>query len=122
MEISGKVIAVLEPQTFVSQRNGNTYVTNVFVIETSGQYQKKIAFKVLGADRFSQMGIVLGHTYNVSFDVDSREWNGRWFTDCVAWRVQDLDSQPPAQSYSSQSQPRQESAPIPTQPDDDVPF
>lgn len=121
MEISGKVIAVLEPQTFVSQRNGNTYVTNVFVIETSGQYPKKIAFKVLGADRFSQMGIVLGHTYNVSFDVDSREWNGRWFTDCVAWRVQDLDSHQPAQSYSSQAR-RQESAPIPPQQEDDVPF
>ena len=122
MEKSGKVIAVLEPQTFVSQRNGNTYVTNVFVIETGGQYPKKIAFKVLGADRFSQMGVVLGHTYNVSFDVDSREWNGRWFTDCVAWRVQDLDGQQPAQSYSSQPQQRQESAPIPPQTDDDVPF
>ena len=91
MEIQGKVIAILEPQRFVSQKNGNEYVITVFVIKTQGQYPKKVAFKVMGEDKFNQMGIVVGGTYNVSFDVESREWQGKWFTECQAWRTQRVD-------------------------------
>ena len=93
MEIQGKVIVILEPQRFVSQKNGNEYVTTVFVIETPGQYPKKVAMKVMGEDKFKQMGIVMGGTYNVSFDVESREWKGKWFTECQAWRTQRVDGQ-----------------------------
>ena len=90
-DITGKVIAILEPQRFVSKKNGNEYVTTVFVIETQGQYPKKVAMKVMGEDKFKQMGIFMGGTYNVSFDVESREWNGKWFTECQAWRTQRVD-------------------------------
>lgn len=93
MEIQGKVIAILEPQRFVSQKNGNEYVTTVFVIETPGQYPKKVAMKVMGEDKFKQMGIVMGGTYNVSFDLESREWKGKWFTECQAWRAVRMDGQ-----------------------------
>ena len=93
MEIQGKIISVLEPQKFVSQKNGNTYVTNQFVIETQGQYPKKVAFKVMGEDKFAQMQIAVGGFYNVSFDVESREWQGKWFTECQAWRAVRMDGQ-----------------------------
>lgn len=94
MEIAVKIIKVLEPQSFVSQKNGNTYVSTIFVGETTnGQYSKKIAFKVMGEDKFAQMGIVMGGTYNVSFDVESREWQGKWFTECQAWRAVRMDGQ-----------------------------
>ena len=97
MEIQGKVIAILEPQRFVSSKNGNEYITTVFVIETPGQYPKKVAMKVMGEDKFKQMGIVMGGTYNVSFDVESREWQGKWFTECQAWRAVRMDAQQPNQ-------------------------
>lgn len=93
MEIQGKIISVLKPQRFVSQKNGNEYVTTVFIIETQGQYPKKVAMKVMGEDKFKQMGIVMGGTYNVSFDVESREWQGKWFTECQAWRAVRMDGQ-----------------------------
>lgn len=93
MEIQGKVVAVLNPQTYTSQKNGNTYVTNQFVIETQGQYPKKVAFKVMGEDKFAQMQIAVGGFYNVSFDVESREWQGKWFTECQAWRAVRMDGQ-----------------------------
>ena len=63
MEIQGRVIAILEPQRFVSKKNGNEYVTTVFVIETPGQYPKKVAMKAMGEDKFKQMGIVMGGIY-----------------------------------------------------------
>ena len=93
MEIQGKVVAVLNPQTYTSQKNGNTYITNQFVIETQGQYPKKVAFKVMGEDKFAQMQIAVGGFYNVSFDVESREWQGKWFTECQAWRAVRMDGQ-----------------------------
>lgn len=127
MEIQGKVIAILEPQRFVSQKNGNEYVTTVFVIETQGQYPKKVAMKVMGEDKFKQMGIVMGGTYNVSFDVESREWQGKWFTECQAWRTQRVDG---TQEQTQQSAPAPAQNPLPEnnggdgdgEQKDDLPF
>lgn len=114
MEIQGKVIAILEPQRFVSQKNGNEYVTTVFVIETQGQYPKKVAMKVMGEDKFNNMGIAMGCTYNVSFDVESREWKGKWFTECQAWRTQLVDGTQ-EQTQQAATQTAQKPAPSPAQ-------
>ena len=105
MEIQGKVIAILEPQRFVSSKNGNEYVTTVFVIETQGQYPKKVAMKVMGEDKFKQMGIAMGGIYNVSFDVESREWKGKYYTECQAWRTQRVDG---TQEQTQQTQTTQQ--------------
>lgn len=105
MEITGKVIAVLEPQVFTSQKNGKTYYTNHFVLENKqGQFTKKILFKVMAEsdEKFRQMGIAVGGTYNVSFDVDAREYKGRWYNEILAWKVMRLDGQ---QSQSVPQQP-----------------
>ena len=72
MEITVKVIAILDAQKFTSQRTGNEYIKNTFVGETQGQYPKKIAFLLFFVDKFKQMNIVVGGNYNVSFDVESR--------------------------------------------------
>lgn len=133
MEIQGKVIAILEPQRFVSSKNGKEYVTTVFVIETPGQYPKKVAMKVMGEDKFKQMGIVMGGTYNVSFDVESREWQGKWFTECQAWRTQRVDGtqEQPQQDTTQTAQkpaPATEQNPLPEnnggdgEQNDDLPF
>jgi len=114
MEIQGKVVAVLNPQSYTSQKNGNTYVTNQFVIETQGQYPKKVAFKVMGEDKFAQMQIAVGGFYNVSFDVESREWKGKWFTECQAWRTQRVDGTQ-EQPQQATTQTAQKPAPAPAQ-------
>ena len=110
MEIQGKVIAILEPQRFVSSKNGNEYVTTVFVIETTGQYPKKVAMKVMGEDKFNQMGIVMGGIYNVSFDVESREWKGKWFTEASAWKAVRIDGAQ-GQQHAQQANTSQAQAP-----------
>ena len=127
MEIQGKVIAILEPQRFVSSKNGNEYVTTVFVIETPGQYPKKVAMKVMGEDKFKQMGIVMGGTYNVSFDVESREWKGKYYTECQAWRTQRVDgTQEQTQQPSPAPTPAPSQAPVAekssSEAKDDLPF
>lgn len=91
MDLQVRIVKILDAQRFVSQKNGETYVKNIFVGETLGQYPKKVAFSVMGEERFKAMNIVVGGSYTVSFDVESREWNGKWFTDASAWRAQSLD-------------------------------
>ena len=91
MEIQVKVVKILDAQRFVSKKDGSEIVKNTFVGETQGQYPKNIAFSVMGADKFAGMAITVGGTYNVSFDVESREWQGKWFTEASAWRAQRMD-------------------------------
>lgn len=122
MEIQGKIISVLKPQRFVSQKNGNEYVTTVFVIETQGQYPKKVAMKVMGEDKFKQMGIVMGGTYNVSFDVESREWQGKWFTECQAWRAVRMDGQQASTNESPSPAPQPQAHNDSNTDDSNLPF
>lgn len=122
MEITVKIKKILEPQSFVSKTNGNTYVTHVFVGEiTNTQYPRKVAFKVLGDDRMRNMGIVVGGTYNISFDVESREWNGKYFTECQAWKAVRIDGQP-QQPPQPTPQPQVTQAPQQAENADNVPF
>lgn len=106
MDIQVKVVKVLETQRFTSQRTGETYVKNIFVGETVGQYPKMVAFSVMGEEKFNSMGIQVGGSYTVSFDVESREWNGKWFTDCSAWRAQRLDGVQAQATPQPQPQPQ----------------
>lgn len=85
MEIQGRVTQVLEEQKGEG-RNG-TWRKNGFVIETQGQYPKNVCIHVWG-DKYDQMPITVGEMVNVSFDVESREWQGKWFTDVKAWKVE----------------------------------
>lgn len=125
MEITVKIEKILEPQSFVSKTNGNTYVTHVFVGEiTNTQYPRIVAFKVLGNDRMANMAIVVGGTYNISFDVESREWNGKYFTECQAWRAVRVDNQQQQQASAPapQPQPTAQQANNNNNNADDVPF
>ena len=80
MEIQGKVIAVLAPREGTS-KTGNPWKVQEYVIETEEQYPKKMCFEVFGNDRISQYAsmLVVGNTVKVSFDIDARQWNDRWF-------------------------------------------
>ena len=87
MEITGKIIAVLPAQGGVSQRTGNPWKSQDYVIETHETYPKKCCFRVFGEDKISQFNIQMGEEMTVSFDIDCHEYQGRWFNDVRAWGV-----------------------------------
>jgi hypothetical protein len=87
MEITGKIIAVLPERGGVS-KTGNEWKMQEYVIETHEQYPKKICFNVFGADKIAQFNIQAGDEMTVSFDINAREYNGRWYNDIRAWRVE----------------------------------
>ena len=115
MEITGKIIAALEPRGGVSQRTGNSWKTQEFVIETHEQYPRKCVFNVFGEDRLREFNIQVGEELTVSFDIDAREFNGRWYNDIRAWRVVRVAPTAVAAAPAAAPQP-QAYAPQPQQP------
>lgn len=87
MEITIKVIKILDSLSGVSQKTGNAWEKHSFVGETEGEFSKAVCFSVMGKDRWEKMSIKVGMKYNVSFDVESREWQGKWFTELSAWKA-----------------------------------
>ena len=94
MELTGKIIAVLPPQSGVSGRTGNPWMSQEFVLETHDQYPRKCCFRVFGEDKIKQFNIQSGEELTVSFDIDASEWQGRWFNRINAWAVNRNVQQP----------------------------
>ena len=95
MEVVGKIIQVLPAQEGVG-RNGNPWKVQPYVLETLDQYPRKVHFEVFGEDRIKQNPCEIDQLVTVSFDIESREFNGRWYTSIRAWRIQQGDTTQPA--------------------------
>ena len=87
MDITGKVIAIMEPRSGVSQRTGNPWMTQDYVIEVPGQFPRKMVFGVFGEERIKMFNIQIGEEITVQFDIDAREYNGRYYNDIRAFNV-----------------------------------
>ena len=87
MELTGKIIAVMEPRGGVSARTGNQWMTQEYVLEVPGQYPKRCLFNVFGEDRIKQFNIQQGEDLTIQFDIDAHEYNGRWFNEIRAYNV-----------------------------------
>ena len=73
MEIQGKIISALPERSGTSQRTGNTWKLQEFVVETHDQYPKKMAFEVFGEDRLQRFNIQVGQEVNIAFDIEGRQ-------------------------------------------------
>ena len=88
MEFTGKIIAILQPKGGVSKSTGNEWKAQEYVIENHDQYPRKMCFEVFGADKIAQFNIQMGEELTVSFDIDARQWQDRWFNSIRAWKVE----------------------------------
>ena len=90
MEVVGKIIQVLPAQEGVG-RTGNPWKVQPYVLETFDQYPRKVHFEVFGEERIKQNPCDIDQVVTVSFDIESREFNGRWYTSIRAWKIQQGD-------------------------------
>jgi hypothetical protein len=83
--LEGKVVQLLVPQTGESSRGA--WKKQDFVIETSENYPKKIS--IVGfqdmADKVAELKE--GDEVKVAINIESREYNSRWYTDVKAWKI-----------------------------------
>lgn len=101
MEITGNIIVALPERSGVTQ-GGKEWKMATYVIETMEQYPKRVAFDVSG-DRIGTFAIQVGEVMTVSFDIDAREHEGRWFNSVRAWNVS-RNAQPMQSGYQQPMQ------------------
>lgn len=121
MELTGRIIAVLPANSGVSQRTGNAWMSQEYVIEVPGTYPRKCMFRILGEDRIKQFNIQMNEELTVQFDIDAHEYNGRWFNEIRAFNISRGVAPAPVAGA-----PVQEAAPVdgpaPVQPATENPF
>lgn len=131
-EITGKIIAVLPTRSGTSAR-GIQWSSQTAVIETHEQYPKRVAFDVLG-DKITEFNLQVGEEVTVSFDINAREFNGKWWNSVNAWQVvrqvgqqapmqggYNMSSQAGAQEAQVAQQAAMVGAPNPTNPSNPFP-
>lgn len=105
----GKIIKALPHKSGVSQSTGNPWEIAEYVAEqTDEQYPKKMLFQISGPDRIKNINLQEGEMVDIHFDVDAREYNGRYYNTITAFRVDRTgQQQAPAQPAPQQSAPQQ---------------
>jgi len=89
MELSGKIIQVLPLQQ--GQSSKGPWQKQDFIIETQDQYPRKICIAVWN-NKFT-VAELEGSIVNVHADAESREYNGKWYTDIKAWKIEKLQQE-----------------------------
>ncbi|MBN1119178.1 MAG: DUF3127 domain-containing protein [Bacteroidales bacterium] len=88
MEIQGKIIQLL-PEQSGTGKNGQ-WRKQEYILETQDQYPRKVCFNLWG-DKIDQNPVKEGDMVKVLFDIESREFNGRWYTDVKGWKIETQD-------------------------------
>ena len=87
LEINGVLTQVLAETT--GQGKAGAWVKRDFVLETTGdKYPKKICFSAWGDKSAEIANYPSGAELKISFEVSSREYNGKWYTDLRAWKIE----------------------------------
>ena len=89
MEIRGKIIVKLPLQSGTSKA-GNPWSKQEYVLETMEAYPKRVHFDFFG-ERANQYPLEVGDLIDLSFDIESREYNGRWYTSIRGWKADKVD-------------------------------
>lgn len=108
MNLKGKVIQVLPEQ--IGQGKNGEWKKQEIIIETEGQYPKKVCVSLWG----DKVGTVLNNaSIDVQLDPESREYNGRWYTELRAWKVESVVGSPQQTTSNKQtSNPQSDDAPF----------
>ena len=126
MELEGRIARKLTVQTGTSARGA--WSKQEFVLEyQDGSFPAQVCMNVWGEDKVRDLEkYQVGDKVKISFNLSSREYNGRWYTDVRAWRIEPAGAVQPAQQYAPAASA---TAPMPTADDmstplsdDDLPF
>ncbi len=124
MEITGKIILAL-PEMSGTSKAGNAWKKREYVLETQDAYPKKVHFDFFG-ERADQYPLNVGDVVRLSFDIESREYNGRWFTSIRGWKSEPAQAAAGAPAATPAGYDIPAAAPAPSigaqANEDDLPF
>ena len=119
LSVKGSIIKILNAESGVSKA-GKEWKKQEFVIETQEQFPRKVCFTLFNEKTDLISGVKSGQEVEVSFNVESREYNGKWFHNINAWKIditqpENLQDAPP--EFRVEDIP-----PEPTDEPNDLPF
>jgi hypothetical protein len=126
LELIGKLVKMLPIQSGTSARGA--WSKQDFILETQEQYPRKVCVAAWGERVNELSSMAEGDMLKVSFNVESREFNERWYTDVKAWRIEKQQAgataTPPAQNVPDAVPPPPADDPFgaSAQEVDDLPF
>ena len=125
INVTGRVLQILPLQQGTSKA-GKPWKSQMFVLETGGQYSRKVPIKLFG-DSVDKFPLQIGQEVTASLDLDGREWEGKWFSEIKAWNIVYAGAQPaPAPTATPQPTPTAQQAtsatPATPQESSDLPF
>ena len=133
LEIEGTLVQKLPVQSGSSARG--PWTKQEFILEyPDGNFTAKACFLAWGQDKVQDLGkYQVGDKVKVSFNLKSREYNGRWYNDLQIWKIAPAGAQPTAQpaapAQPAPQAPAWTQAPAPTLEDmpadtgeEDLPF
>lgn len=107
--ISGQITAILPVQQGVSQRTGQPWMSQEFVLcHEPGQYPKSVCFRVFGQDKIQQMNIQIGEQLSVHLNIDCRQGQKGYFNSIDCWKVERSGQQQVQQQPIQQQMPPQQ--------------
>jgi hypothetical protein len=101
--LEGKILQKLQAQEGVSTRGA--WKKQEFIIETKEQYPKKVCVACWGDKVGDLDNFQINDEIRVAVNIESREYNSRWYTDIKAWKIESMSHTPPAQSNTPNAIP-----------------
>ncbi|MEI6594571.1 MAG: DUF3127 domain-containing protein [Bacteroidota bacterium] len=120
LEITGKIIQIMD-ETSGTSKTGNAWTKQEFVIETFDKFPKKVMISTMGDKVAELKKFKAGDQIKASLNLESREWQGRWFTDVRAWKIEG-DGQQGSSAPQDTFYPDQDPGTTVDSPSDDLPF
>lgn len=103
MNLQVTIIEIPAALTGISKK-GNQWLVQEFIAEYGNErYQRKVCFQLYGEEKAELIKpFKVGDTISVDFDIESNEFNGKWFSKCNAWRLSALNSSGDANTNQEQ--------------------
>jgi hypothetical protein len=90
-EITGKIIKILEPVS--GEGKNGSWKKQEYILETEGEYPKKVCVANWN-DKVSPDILQVGMEIKASINIESREFNERWYTDVKMWKAEKVGAAP----------------------------
>ena len=126
LSIKGRIKQILPVESGTS-RAGKSWRKQSFVVDTGAQYNPDVCFGVFGDDKIDMLSKYnAGQEVEVSFNVSSREYNGKYYHNIDAWKIDAIGGA--QQSGDTPPPPTEEPMTLNTadlsadDDDDDLPF
>lgn len=88
LKLTGKIVKILPPKTVVSSKG--TWISQDYLLDVQDKFSREVLFNVFGQEKIDKFAISLGEIVEVSFNIETKEFNNKYYTSVSAWFVKKI--------------------------------